>query len=169
MSTPNLQTTRLELLLQTPDEVRAQLEKMAPHEKAELSPAWLALVEKSVSADPWVHGFVVVARMSGGVIGSCGFKGPPDVDGTVEIAYGVAPEHQGQGYATEAAAALADFAFGDERVRLVRAHTRPEANASGRVLTKCGFERVREVIDPEDGLVWRWDKRFPVISAEGKA
>jgi RimJ/RimL family protein N-acetyltransferase len=31
-------------------------------------------------------------------------------------------------------------------------------NASARVLAKCGFRRVGEVIDPEDGLVWRWEK-----------
>jgi [ribosomal protein S5]-alanine N-acetyltransferase len=27
------------------------------------------------------------------------------------------------------------------------------------VLTKCRFERVGEVVDPEDGLVWRWELR----------
>ncbi len=38
------------------------------------------------------------------------------------------------------------------------AHTCPEPNASTRVLTKCGFRRVGEVMDPDDGLVWRWEK-----------
>jgi RimJ/RimL family protein N-acetyltransferase len=76
----------------------------------------------------------------------------------VEIAYGIAPEHQGKGYATEAAAALTDYAFRQREVRAVRAHTLPENNASTRVLTKCGFRRVGEVIEPEDGLVWRWEK-----------
>jgi ribosomal-protein-alanine N-acetyltransferase len=33
-------------------------------------------------------------------------KGPPDTDGMAEIAYGVSPEYQCKGYATEAAAAL---------------------------------------------------------------
>ena len=32
--------------------------------------------------------------------------------------------------------------------------------ASTRVLTKCGFSRIGEVIDPDDGLVWRWEKRL---------
>jgi hypothetical protein len=26
------------------------------------------------------------------------------------------------------------------------------------VLTKCGFQYVGEVIDPDDGLVWRFEK-----------
>ena len=58
----------------------------------------------------------------------------------------------------KAAQALTTYAFSSGKVRLVRAHTRPEANASTRVLAKCGFRRVGEVINPEDGLVWRWEK-----------
>jgi len=68
------------------------------------------------------------------------------------------PDYQGKGYATEAAQALVDYGFSDSRVRVVIAHTLPESNASGRVLTKCGFKHIGEVIDPEDGLVWRWEK-----------
>jgi RimJ/RimL family protein N-acetyltransferase len=75
----------------------------------------------------------------------------------VEIAYGIDPEHQGCGYATEAAAALVGIALADKRVTLVRAHTLPDGAASQRVLAKNGFALVGEVVDPEDGLVWRWE------------
>jgi len=75
----------------------------------------------------------------------------------VEIAYGIEPEHQGKGYATEAAQGMVDYACSHDEVRLVCAHTLPEENASTRVLTKCGFRKVGEVLDPEDGLVWRWE------------
>ena len=118
------QTQRLDLVPRTRAEVRAQLEKMEPHERAEVSPAWLALLDRSGPADPWVHGFILVHRIDGHVVGKCGFKGPPGAEGMVEIAYGVAPEHQGKGYATEAAAALVSYAFGSGQVRVVRAHTR---------------------------------------------
>jgi RimJ/RimL family protein N-acetyltransferase len=149
----------LTLVPQTREEVRANIEQMQPHEKAQLSRDWLALLDGSASVDPWIHGFVLVHRTSGSVIGRCGFKGPPGADGVVEIAYGVDPEHQGKGYATEAAAALTVYALDNGPVRVVRAHTLPEPNASTRVLTKCGFHRVGEVIDPEDGLVWRWERK----------
>jgi RimJ/RimL family protein N-acetyltransferase len=86
-------------------------------------------------------------------------KVPPDADGVVEIAYGVAPEYQGRGYATEAATALVEFALSDPRVQTVRAHTLPEPNASTRVLTRNGFRHLGEVMDPEDGRVWRWELR----------
>jgi RimJ/RimL family protein N-acetyltransferase len=149
---------------QSREDVLAQIEEMQPCEKAQLSAAWLALFEGSGSPDVWVHGFKLVHQGSGELIGRCGFKGPPGADGVVEIAYGVSPEHQGKGFATEAAGALVSYAFGNSQVRLVRAHTLPELNASTRVLTKCGFQRVGEVIDPEDGRVWRWE----IVSAPVK-
>ena len=107
--------------------------------------------------DPWNLGFAIIHRASAAVIGGCGFKGPPGPDGTVEIAYGIDPAEQGKGYATEAAAALTTYALADARVRLVRAHTFQKANASARVLTKCGFHPVAQVLHPEDGPVWRWE------------
>jgi RimJ/RimL family protein N-acetyltransferase len=153
-----IQTVNLRLVLQTPEETLASIEAMSPADKAEVSPDWLARVRASTGADPWTLGFAVVHRASATIIGSCGYKGPPDSDGVVELSYGINPDQRGKGYATEAAEALVIYAFGDSRVRVVRAHTFENANASTRVLTKCGFRYIGEVIDPEDGLVWRWEK-----------
>jgi RimJ/RimL family protein N-acetyltransferase len=152
-----MQTKSLILILMQREDVLAMVEAMTPEVKSQVSAGWLARVEASTSADPWTHGFSLVHRASGNAIGQCAFKGPPDADGAVEIAYGVDAEHQGKGYATEAAEALVRFAFASGRVCVVRAHTLPDAPASKRVLTKCGFRYVGEVIDPEDGLVWRWE------------
>ena len=152
-----MQTKNLKLVPKTLEEVHAAIEAMTPAERAELSADWLASLHASTSADEWTHGFSLVLRDGDTVVGSAGFKGPP-ADGVVEIAYGLSPEYQGKGYATEAAEALTAYAFDSGKVRVVRAHTLPELNASGRVLTKCGFRRIGEVIDPEDGLVWRWEK-----------
>jgi [ribosomal protein S5]-alanine N-acetyltransferase len=52
-----------------------------------------------------------------------------------------------------------EFAFASNAVQLVRAHTLPASSASTSVLTRCRFERVAEVVGPEDGLVWRWEIR----------
>ena len=177
MTQTAIETTRLQLVPNLPGHQLALIESVEAFERAiglpaaeglrdflvsgEVSPAYLAHLRASEGADPWVHGFAVVHRESRSVIGGAGFKGPPDDDGMVEIAYGIVPLHQGQGLATEAAAALMTFASGDGRVRLLRAHTLPTANASTRVLTKCGFVRTGEVVDPEDGPVWRWERRAP--------
>ena len=152
-----MKTRNLKLVPKTLAEVHASIEAMTPADRAQLSADWLALLHASTSADPWTHGFSILLRDSDTAVGSAGFKGPP-ADGVVEIAYGLNPEYQGKGYATEAAEALTAYAFDSGKVRVVRAHTLPESNASGRVLTKCGFQRIGEVIDPEDGLVWRWEK-----------
>ena len=124
----------------------------------DVSPMWLEALRSASSPDPWRHGFFVVDRDRQCVIGTAGFKGPPDASGVVEIAYGVVPNAEGKGYATEAASALLEFALRTPEVKLVRAHTLPAANASTRVLLKCGFRHVGSVVDPEDGLVWRWER-----------
>jgi RimJ/RimL family protein N-acetyltransferase len=142
----------------TLDEIRAVIAAMPPTERAHVSAAWLADLQAATAADPWQHGFAVVLRDGGASAGTAGFKGPPSADGMVEIAYGIAAEHQGRGYATEAARALLDYAARSGCVRLVRAHTLPEPNASTRVLAKCGFVRLGAVEDPEDGTVWRWER-----------
>jgi ribosomal-protein-alanine N-acetyltransferase len=68
------------------------------------------------------------------------------------------PITRAKGYASEAAFALVDFASRDNRVRTICAHTLPETNASTRVLEKCGFEKVGELVDSENNLVWRWER-----------
>src|SRR5262245_54069451 len=154
-----IETENLRLALQAPEETLAAIEALSPADRAHVSADWLARVRALTGPDPWTLGFDVVHRVSAAVIGSCGYKGPPDSDGVVEISYGTDSDHRGKGYATEAARALVTYAFGDSRVRVVRAHTIEKANASTRVLTKCGFRDIGDVIDPEDGLVWRWEKQ----------
>ena len=157
MSSALLHTANLELVARTRHDVEAAIETMTPAEQAQLSADWLARLQASTITDPWVHGFSVVHRDSGIEVGTGGFKGPP-ADGTVEIAYGVEPDQRSKGYATEIAGALVAYAFASSEVESVLAHTLPDADASKRVLLKCGFVHVGETIDPDDGLVWRFEK-----------
>jgi RimJ/RimL family protein N-acetyltransferase len=124
----------------------------------EVSPKWLEQLRNAKGTDPWTIGFAVLNPAIGQVIGTAGFKGPPDADGMAEVAYGIVPVWQGKGCATAALGKLMAFASGDSRVRVLRAHTLPEPNASTRVLTKNGFTKLGEVMDPEDGRVWRWER-----------
>lgn len=158
MAATILPTARLELVLQTPDELLARIESMSPEDRAQVSPDWLARVRTVRVGDVWALGFTITERDGGRVVGDCGYTGPPNGDGYVEIAYSVEPDRRGRGYATEAAQALVAFAFTHEAVRVVCAHTLPETNASTRILNKCGFRHLGEIAHPEDGLVWRWEK-----------
>lgn len=124
----------------------------------DITQAYFAKLLAPGPADPFLHGFLIAHKSSNLLMGGCAFKGPPTDAGQVEIAYGIAPGFQGQGHATAAARMLIAFAEADARVRTVIAHTLPVANASGRVLTKCGFTKIGDVIDPDDGPVWRWER-----------
>jgi ribosomal-protein-alanine N-acetyltransferase len=173
-----IDTPRLTLLAYTPAQLLALIEHPDRFEEiaaltpadglrgfyvsGDVSPVWLEALRNAVGQsggpNPWRHGFFIIEKESGEIVGGAGFKGAPDPAGMVEIAYGVVPSREGRGYATEAARALIHFASNDTRVRTIRAHTRPEANASTRVLAKCGFAHVGPVVDPEDGPVWRWER-----------
>ena len=158
MTRPDIEAPHLRLVLESVESALARIEALPVADRAQVSPVWLARLRTLSESDPWTCGFLATLRDGATAVGSCGFKHPPTDEGVVEIAYGVSPEYQGRGFATEMAEGLTTFAFADPRVRLVIAHTLPEANASSRVLSKCGFTRTGDVIDPEDGLVWRWER-----------
>jgi RimJ/RimL family protein N-acetyltransferase len=167
MPTPVLESENLRLIVSDPAEVLAWVDSMSPDDRAEVSAEWLDRVRRTTVPDPWTCGFNMLHRETGTTVGSCAFKGPPDSSGVVEIAYGVKPEHQGKGYATEAAAGLVKYAFASG-VHTVRAHTLREDNASTRVLTKCGFANIGEVVEPDDGLVWRWELSIAGHDEQGR-
>jgi [ribosomal protein S5]-alanine N-acetyltransferase len=90
------------------------------------------------------------------LIGSGGYKGIPTPDGEVEIGYEIAPDYRNLGLATEMAMGLVAHAFNHEYVKLVLAHTLAYENTSTSVLRKCGFKKMDEINDPDDGLIWKW-------------
>lgn len=90
------------------------------------------------------------------LVGSGGYKGPPDTTGMVEIGYEIAAAFRRRGLATEMAKALIRNAFTDERVQRVQAHTLAEENASTRVLVRCGLRRIAEIEISRANKIWRW-------------
>src|SRR3954471_10846199 len=145
MNASTIATHRLDLVLESTAAVLAHIDAMSPADRAEVSPEWLARVRVAVPS-PWTHGFAVLERAGGTVVGVCGFKGPPDGDGMVEVAYGIEPAFRGRGYAKETVTALVEFAS-QAGARLVRAHTKPDNGPSNGVLAGCGFVQIGEVVD----------------------
>ena len=72
-------------------------------------------------------------------MGIVGYKGPPTIDGTVEVGYSVMEAHRRRGYASEAVAALVERAFDFLQVVRVVADTFPDLTASILVLERNGF------------------------------
>jgi len=81
-----------------------------------------------------------------------------EADGRRYVGYWLGREFWGRGLAT---AALTELVRGLAE-RPLYAWVATSNVGSIRVLEKCGFTRVGEVIDPEDGLVWRWERRAPL-------
>lgn len=115
------------------------------------------LTEDPAQAPWWA--WYLVAKEGGTdlLVGTCGFKGPPTETGEVEIGYSVSSPHQRRGYASGAVLHLIERAFADSRVRLVAAETLPSLVASQGVLLKCGFTWMSERLDPETGVIWRYE------------
>jgi ribosomal-protein-alanine N-acetyltransferase len=108
---------------------------------------------------PWV-GYVVIDAVSNQAIGCCGFKGNPDEKNEVEISYHTWESYEGRGFATAMAHQMFRLAENAEPgVKSVIAHTLAEENASTSILKKCQFRFAGQVQDPEDGPVWRWEKK----------
>ncbi len=78
-----------------------------------------------------------IITMAGEIIGGCGLQSR---DGVPEIGYWLGVPFWGNGYATEAARALIDHAFGDHGYEALLAGARISNPASRRVLEKCGFQ-----------------------------
>lgn len=91
------------------------------------------------------------------LIGSGGYMGKPSTDGIIEIGYEIAPAYRNRGFATEMAMGLIANGFKDANVKTIIAHTLGYDNASTRVLQKCGFSKVQEINDPDEGLIWKWE------------
>lgn len=108
-------------------------------------------------ADVYVP-YKITLRASGQVIGGCGFLGPPDATGSVEIGYGLVPSQRGKGIATEAVNGLIDEAWRDPVVKLVLAFTDKDNEPSQGVLRRAGF---RQVDSDSDQLRWEVDRQTP--------
>jgi RimJ/RimL family protein N-acetyltransferase len=112
-----------------------------------------ALLTRDPRPAPWGS---YVVHLGPQPIGIAAFKSAPTPKGEVEIAYMTFPAFEGRGHAAATIAALVGIAEAAGATPI--AHTLPEENASIKALRRNGFAFAREVMDPEDGLVWRWEK-----------
>jgi len=132
-----LETERLRLYITSQSEMEKIIERQTDEElrKAyqEMLDGYLAHPEQGEWYAIWL-----VTRHDGVQVGDLSFKGLNE-DGSAEIGYGIIDEFQGQGYATEAVKAAANWALKQAGVLRVEAETEQDNTASQRVLAKCGF------------------------------
>lgn len=104
----------------------------------------------------WYTPWKINLKKDGTLIGDLCFKGPP-VKGTVEWGYGLEEPYWGQGYMSEAARLMLDWAFSQRDVYAVEAETLVDNAASQRVLTKLDFKPTGTV--GEEGPRFRREKQ----------
>jgi RimJ/RimL family protein N-acetyltransferase len=142
-STPVLKTKRLilrpprpedaEILTSLANDVRIAANTLyIPHPYRRVDAENFILASNQMRHEPTF----LVGLEDGQVVGACGIgcREQP------ELGYWLAAPHWGQGYATEAARAVIDYAFGDLGHQGLQAGARVTNAASRRVLEKCGFQ-----------------------------
>jgi RimJ/RimL family protein N-acetyltransferase len=121
-----------------------------------VSESWLWRIRRDqIRDDPASAAWIAraaVAEPDEIVVGHGGFHGPPDADGTVEVAYSVDPAYRRRGYAKAMLASLLRRAELDPSVHAVRASIRPDNAGSLATIAGFGFRKIGEQWDPEDGL-----------------
>jgi [ribosomal protein S5]-alanine N-acetyltransferase len=166
---PLLTTLRLELMPMTVAALDAMIDgdgQRLAHETGACFPEPLVAPPLMEDALPYIRdrvreepddlvwwAWLIVSRETGEAIGSAGFAGRPDADGTVVLGYAIYPVHEKQGYATEASQALTTWALEQADVRAVRAKIPPGHTPSIRVAEKLGMRVVGRDHDDEVGEI----------------
>lgn len=112
----------------------------------------------AVGAQARWGGYLAVDVATNFVVGTCAYKGAPDGDATVEIAYFTFPNFERRGFATAMARELELQVRESEEVERIVAHTLPEESPATRVLRRLEYSQAGDITDPEDGPIWRWER-----------
>jgi [ribosomal protein S5]-alanine N-acetyltransferase len=163
---PNIQTERLLLVALLPEHIEALIARdfglfaalsgfRFPPGNPDLGD--LAWHLKAIRADdrhlPW-RMRVIVERSSKTVVGSINLKGPPSA-GDVEIGWGLIEQVRGQGYATEASAAVIEWARQQPDVRSISATIPDDNYPSQRLAKRLGLTRTSQT--RRNLPLWKWD------------
>lgn len=153
MSLPFMRALARDDLPTAEREIGARVPTTLPDELRHFLGYRIPSLEADPASRPWLGRAIVRTDVPGprAVVGTIGFHGPPDGEGRVEIGYRVEPEHRRQGLATEAVAALLDWAE-RQGVRRFRASVAPDNVASLAVVRSFGFREVGSQVDEVDGL-----------------
>jgi len=168
VAVPPIQTNRLELVSLSPHVIdailagrRKEAERLADLQLPEDWPdehdaRFLRMRLGQLRSNPewqeWLARAMVFRTNGRPMAGHIGFHGQPDVVGRAEMGYTVLPPFRRQGYATEAAKAMMEWARNQHGVSSFYLSIAPHNRASLAMAAKLGFRQVGEQIDDEDGL-----------------
>ena len=105
----------------------------------DIAEAWISTHAEVAERDEGLT-LAVTDKAGGAVVGAVGLA-IARAQGRAELGYWIGVEHWGRGYATEAAGAMLDHAFGALDLRRVVAHCLTRNPGSWRVMEKIGMQR----------------------------
>lgn len=118
----------------------------------------LSKMRENPALEPWLLRAIGL-RERKTMIGFIGFHSLPGPDyltpyasDSVEFGYTIFANYRGQGYASEAAQALMDWATHEHSVKRFVVSISPTNEPSLRIARKFGFRKVGTFTDPEDGV-----------------
>ena len=106
----------------------------------EALPHFIEAMEQEPTRQVWDG--IILHKADQVAIGGIGFHGPPDEAGRVEIGYNIIPDYEGQGYATEMARRVIDWAFQTPGIQVITAECLDDNIGSIRVLEIVGMCRL---------------------------
>lgn len=180
-----IRTPRLELIAATRELIRAEMsdqvlfsklleakvpgmeegEPWPPENVRDVIGLFSAYLERDPELAGWLNWYWVHADQATGdrtLIGNGGFTSRP-VGGTVAIGYSVLRQYQGRGFATEAVAALVQWAFSHQDVSWIIAEVADDNRRSASVLEKNGFVKTGSGTDERTS---RYELRRPQAGPE---
>lgn len=102
------------------------------------------------------NSWVILLGSDRRIIGSAGFLGRPETDGSAELGFGLVPSMRGHGFCCEAVGALLAWGIRQDGVSLIAAHCDEDNLASANVLRRAGFRETGR----GDGLIdWEYAVR----------
>jgi RimJ/RimL family protein N-acetyltransferase len=95
---------------------------------------------------------IAVLKSEQTIIASAGFHDGPDINGMIEIGFGVDKAYQGKGYGQELLHGMWGWVVHTPEVKTLRYTVSPDNLISQHIIKKLRFNLVGEQIDEEDGL-----------------
>ena len=160
-----LETQRLKLLpftLELKKATLAERARLTEILEAEIPEDWpgadlleaLPFFIQALEKDPvgLIWDSIIIHKAEQIAIGGIGFHGGPDEAGMVEIGYNIIPAYEGQGYATEMARRVIDWAYHTPGILVITTECLDDNIGSIRVLEKVGMRRLA----PEGNML-KWE------------
>lgn len=119
---------------------------------------WIRWVKEKNNEGRLIVNFYIWLAQTNRCVGRVYIHSKPELDGQVEIGYGIAEEYRNKGYATEAARAAVRYSFERAGQDLLVAIVKPENTPSQRVIEKLGFTRCgTRTVPDENGAACVFD------------